>query len=361
MAQLITTDRPPRLIDSLPDGLRPIGAAPSPEPGEAIALLVVRNEALRLPAALRHLRGLGLRQVIVIDNESEDGSAAIAQAEGAWLIHAPGSYAGSGFGITWTNAVLDRWARGHWVLVVDADELLVFPGSDRVGLAALCAHLDAIGSEALPTIMLDCFPAGPLGQCDYRPADDLLGTAPLFEPPTLRQEPVEEFPHTLAYGGLRERLFFPDADPRRPLTWLRRRAWNLAYRLGPLRRRLGWLAPPPSPTLTKLPLLRWREGAALLGSTHRVAPMRLAEGQPTGALLHFKFLQDFHARALDAVARNAHWDGSREYRRYLAQIEKEPEFSLAGPLARHYEGPDELVQLGIMRDSQAWRMARAAA
>ena len=38
---------------------------------------------------------------------------------------------------------LDRFARDHWVLVVDADELLVFPGCERAGLPALCAHLAA--------------------------------------------------------------------------------------------------------------------------------------------------------------------------------------------------------------------------
>ena len=354
------TEAPRPRIAALPDGLEPVGPPPAPEPGEVLALVVVRNEALRLPAMLRHLRSLGVPRAIVIDNGSEDGSQAIAKAAGAWLIHAPGSFAESRFGIAWANAVLDRWGRGHWVLIADADELLVFPGSDRVCLPSLCDHLDAIGSEALPTVMLDCFPAGPLARCTYAPGEDLVQAAPLFEPPRLREEAVPDFPYALAYGGVRERLFFPDADPHRTATWLRQRAWNLVHRVAPLRRPLGWLAPPPSPTLTKVPLLRWREGAALRGSTHRLAPMRLAAGQPTGVLLHFKFLQDFHARAVDAVARNAHWDGSREYRRYLARIGREPEFGLAGPLARHYEDPGQLVELGLMRDSEIWRAARAA-
>jgi hypothetical protein len=118
------------------------------------------------------------------------------------------------------------------------------------------------------------------------------------------------------------------------------------------------LAPPRSPTLTKLPLLRWREGAALVASTHRVAPMRMAEDQPSGVLLHFKFLQDFHARALDAVARNAHWAGSREYRRYLERLEADPDFALESKRARAYAGPDQLLELGLMRDTPSWQAAR---
>jgi hypothetical protein len=349
---------PPRL----PPMLRTIGAPPVPRPGEVLALLVARNEALRLPDALASLRALGVDRVIVVDNLSADGTREVAQRAGAHVILAEEEYAASNFGVTWTNAVLDAHARGHWVLVVDADEQLVFPGSDRIGLKGLTAHLDALGSEALRTVLLDCFPPGPLAHAGYEPGASLAEAAPMFEPPRLRQEPIADFPHTLDYGGIRERLFFPESDPRRPARWLRQKLFNLGLRVPGLRGSSGFarLAPPRSPTVTKLPLLRWREGAGLVASTHRVAPMAVAEEQPSGVLLHFKFLQDFHARALDAVKRGAHYDGSREYRRYLARIEADPRFSLAGPRARAYAGPDQLVELGLMHDTPAWRRARGA-
>lgn len=351
---------PRRRAVRLPSGLEPVGAAPAPRPGEVLALIVARDEALRLPDALAALGRLGVDRAIVVDNGSRDATRAIAEAAGAHVIAAEGDYAAAGFGIAWTNAVLDACARGHWVLVLDADEQLVFPGSDRVGVKALTAHLDALGSEALRTILLDMFPPGPLARCDYRPGTPLGATATLFEPPRLRREPIADFPHSLDYGGIRERLFFPEADPARPSRWLWQRLYNLGLRIPPLRARSVYarLAPPRSPAVTKIPLLRWREGAALLASTHRVAPMAMARDQPGGVLLHFKFLQDFHARALDAVTRGAHWDGSREYRRYLARIIAEPGFTLGGRRARRLAGPDQLVELGLMRDTDAWRRAR---
>jgi Glycosyl transferase family 2 len=125
---------------ALPDGLAVLGKLPAIAVGEIIALMVVRDEALRLPSALRHLWRLGVDRVLLVDNRSTDGTREIAASdERILLVDAPGSYAASTYGVDWTNAILDRFALGQWVLVVDADELLVFPGSDRPGaLRALC-------------------------------------------------------------------------------------------------------------------------------------------------------------------------------------------------------------------------------
>jgi glycosyl transferase family 2 len=347
----------------LPYGLIPVGQEPTPQPGEILAVLTARNEELRLPSCLRHLCKLGVDRVILIDNLSTDRTAQIAAAdERVHLFTVPGNYAGSNFGVDWVNVLLDRYARGHWVFVGDVDELLVFPGADRIGLRPLCDHLDSLGSEALRALLLDCFPEAALADVRFGSDDDLLEAAPFFEVPRLYREATPDFPYNLEYGGIRERLFFPEADPRRPGRWLHLKAFNLGWRLRSLRR-LRWfqaLAPKYSPTVTCVPLVRWRQGARYIASNHSMAPMATAPVQPSGILLHFKFLQDFHERAVDAVARNAHWDGSREYRRYLEVVQRHPDFRLHGPGSLRYEGPDQLVALGLMRDTPLWLADRQA-
>jgi hypothetical protein len=63
---------------------------------------------------------------------------------------------------------------------------------------------------------------------------------------------------------------------------------------------------------------------------------------------------------LDAVRRNAHWDNSLEYRRYLEVVQRDPDFRLHGPRSVRYQGPEQLVALGLMRDTPAWRAERRA-
>jgi hypothetical protein len=350
--------------DALPFGLRLIGPAPAPRPGEVIGVVIARDEALRLGAAIRHARHLGVGPIILFDNQSTDSTREVALRHSRLhVVEAPGGFAEANFGIDWVNAVLDRHAGGHWVLLFDSDEMLVFPGSEAPGaLPRLCTHLDGLGSEGLVTVMLDLFPREPLHATQYRPEQDLLDAAPWFEPPQLRQEPAPDCPYIATYGGIRERLFFPEAIPTRPARFLHQKLFNLGWRLPPLRR-AGWyarLAPRRSPNLSKLPLLRWRKGMAFR-SPHTTAPLTLAAEQPSGVLLHFKFLQDFHARVLDAVARNVHYDGSAEYRRYLAALKRDPDFTLHSARSLRYAGPGQLQALGLLRDTPAWAEARADA
>ena len=349
------------MIADLPFGLRVVGEAPKVSEGEILGVVVARNEALRLGASMRHARHLGIGPIIVIDNLSDDATRAVAAGfERAHVVEAPGSYAGSRFGVDWLNAVLDRFGQHRWTLVFDADEQLVFPGSEAPqALPRLCAHLAMQGSECLRTIMLDLFPREPLHATRYHPDQALVEAAPWFEPPWLRQEAVAHFPYVSEYGGVRERLFFPEIDPRRPLQRLRQKLYNLGWRLPLLRRspRYAKLAPRRSPNMTKVPLVRWRDGARFINA-HSLAPMAIAEGQPSGVLLHFKFLQDFHDRVLDAVSRDAHFDGSAEYHRYLAALRRNPRFTLHDERSLRYAGPAQLVDLGLMRDTAAWQAAR---
>ena len=117
-----------------------------------------------------------------------------------------------------------------------------------------------------------------------------------------------------------------------------------------------------APTVSKVPLVRWRKGMRFLYSTHSLSHVTTAK--VTGALLHFKFLSDFHDRVETEVARGEHYDGAREYRAYRDLMRKQGAVNFLNEKSVRFEDSAQLVRLGLMRTEEALeqsvRMTRAA-
>jgi hypothetical protein len=234
-------------------------------------------------------------------------------------------------GLDWVNAVLDTYADGHWVLTLDADELFIYPRYEQVPLAAFCRFLDATEARGVFSLMLDMYSDKPVAESVHARGQALVETCAYFDRGPYRTLDVSQFPNTRIYGGVRDRLFGQV-----------------------LRGRFH------SPTVSKIPLVKWRAGTRYLASTHHLTPLPLST--LAGGLLHFKFLQDFHARAVTEAARGEHHSGAHEYRAYLELLAADPRFNLMSPASVRFEGSVQLVALGLMQTSDAYeRFANALA
>jgi hypothetical protein len=217
----------------------------------------------------------------------------------------------------------------------------------------LTEYLDRHGYEALSCLLLDLYPDGSLTDCAYKPGDDLIAATPYFDIGPYERSRFDLCPGVHITGGARERVFHPDFRTR----GLPARLYDaLFYRV---LHNMAWLgARPPRrpPLLTKVPLVWWDEKSRYLKGNHAVSPKRVAPD--TGALLHFKFLQDFHARAVQEAARGEHYDGASEYRRYAKRLGENPDLTFMYAGSTRFDGTRQLVGLGLMQDTQAWAEAR---
>ena len=296
-------------------GMRRVDARPLPEwkPDEVWMIVVCRNEALRLPYMLKYHFDLGVSRVLLVDNDSTDGTRELAAADPR--IHVWTSKERYKGPLYWQEPLLRRFAAGRWCLVLDADELFVYPHMDQLDLPGLAARLERAGAAALHCLFLEMFSREPIGQVRYRAGDDLRAAAPWFDAEGyVRKQYHPVFagpaPEFIYMGGTRERMF---------------------------RAEFG---------CSKYPFFKYSPGLFLRRGLHTLEGAPLAAAQ--GAVLHFKYLQDFKEKAFREAARGAYWNASAEYKAYAERFRREGDFTLWHPGARRYEGWRQLVAAGLM-------------
>jgi hypothetical protein len=323
---------------------------------EIRAFTNVRNEILRLPRFFQHYRSIGVARFFVTDNGSTDGSKEFLLAQpDCHVFVTSNSYAESMYGAEWQNALLNEYGVDRWCLLVDADEWLVYPGYERKSILDLAVYLDQTNVQGMFSFLLDMYGPGPIAESvavperssfdDCRYFDSQYSWHRRFYIPGI--EPPR-FPEYNVVGGPRLRLFYPNL---RRYYYLIRAAW----------RARDWLRYPlpaalkPPPALTKVPLVRWLPGTRFRDS-HRTTPINLSD--VTGVLLHFKFLRDFYERISTEASRKEHWDGAAEHARYLAKLKVDPSLSLYYAGSVEYQGSEQLLRLGLLREDQGWRQVR---
>ena len=291
---------------------------------DILAVVVLRNEAQRLSFFLAHYRRLGVSHFLIVDNDSNDGSAEmLADQPDVSLWHTTKSYHASRFGVDWSTYLQWKYARAHWCLTIDVDEVLIYSDYRQYGLHDLTTWLDNRGAKAFGALLLDLYPKGPLSAASYKSGQDPSEVLNWFDPGPYRAQWQKPMGNLWVQGGVRERVFFGD-DPRR------------------------------SPTLNKLPLVKWYHRYAYANSSHSILPPELnlaydgpGGKRPSGVLLHSKFLPQIVSRSATEKSRAQHFHTPSEFDHYYDGITADPD--LWHPHSVAFEGPEQLRKLGLMK------------
>ena len=341
-------------------GLKRLDTHAIPADTNEIRLFCVsRNEALRLPYFLEHYRKLGVGRFFIISNASSDETEAfLLKQPDCCVFHTDESYAKARAGLKWRNSLLDEFGVGHWIILADADELLVYPHCEQKKLHQLCKWMEKSNYQGFYALLLDIYSEKPLNKITYRQGENFLSACNLFDRDYhfVRRMGVpffqSPFPVIEPIGGPRYRLCFPRQNTKylwpRIKVKISRRFLKYANRLNLFK---NMKSENPAPQAFKIPLVKWERGYAYITS-HRLNPVRLAP--VTGALLHFKYFQDFAARVEDAISRKSHYDDSSEYKKYAELIKNNPEFTMTYPGSAVYRDSNDLVRHKLVKTDAGW-------
>ncbi|WP_120499471.1 glycosyltransferase family 2 protein [Roseovarius sp. EL26] len=270
--------------------------------GDILLFSTLRDEHVRLPYFLKYYRDRGVAHFLIVDNGSVDGSREyLAEQDDVSLWSTPASYRKSRYGVDWVTWLQRKYGHGHWTLVVDPDELFVYPFCDTRPIRALTDWLDVSQVRSFGTMLLDMYPKGRIDHVRYRAGQDPIKIAPWFDPGNYTIAKNREYGNLWIQGGPRARVFFHDQ-------------------------------PENAPALNKIPLVKWDRRYAYVSSTHMLLPRGLNRTydewggeKASGALLHVKFLDTFTLKAEEELERGQHYSASVEYKAYAQTVQENPE------------------------------------
>ena len=269
---------------------------------DILLFCTLRNERIRLPYFLKYYRDLGVDHFVFVDNGSDDGTGEyLSNQPDVSVFYTEKGYKRSRFGVDWINWLQMKYAHGHWCLVVDVDEFLVYPFCDTRPIRALTDWLDASSIKSFGTMLLDMYPKGPIDSVPYSEGQDPFEIAHWFDSGNYTIQKNKRFGNLWIQGGPRARAFFADKPER-------------------------------APALNKVPLVKWDRSYAYVSSTHMLLPRGLNlvydewGGEKTsGCLLHAKFLNTFVEKSAEELTRNQHFANSHEYKAYNDGLSANPD------------------------------------
>lgn len=284
--------------------------------------MTARNESLRLPFILDYYLSQGVNRIFVVDNNSSDDTESIVLSKKeTHLFFTNDKYIRQGY---WIDFLLRRYGVGHWCLIVDADEVFVYPNYEKVTIHQLCQYLDREAYNVVDAVLLDMYPSVPLDAVEYKLGTDPISIAPWFDIDSYTTDmrgPLFLDDHNIIYEG-----------PERVFGGMRKRVFGVHA------------------CISKFPLVKFNRSMFLSAGTHFIHNARVADIR--AGLLHFKYLNDFSENVKIEVKREAHWRNAAEYKEYSKTFNCCPSLNLHSSSSRKFTGSDQLITLDIMKTSQ---------
>jgi len=213
-----------------------------PDDKEEVRLFVVGIDSdYLIPHFLKHYFDIGVDRIFYIDNDSSDNSLEMLEQYDrvhVWLQKEKFGVSNKQ-GITWRSYLLDRYGCGNWCLLVDADELFIYPNYENKTIQEFIKDQEDNGCDRVKARLIEMYSNKKVKNTTLK--DSLIETCPYFDK---------------SLYGCRDRLF-------------------------------GL-----KPFFSKMPLLRYHKDILVIAGAHRAKGYNKLSNINCG-LLHFKFISNF--------------------------------------------------------------------
>lgn len=285
---------------------------------DVVVCCLFKNGEYYLPSFLNHYHSMGISKFVFLDNGSTDKSIEIIkQHENVIIIRSKLSF--KRYNISFKKYLLKKYGLNRWTLLVDIDELWIYPYYEKVPLSNLISYLERFQFNAVQGIMLDMFSSKSIDELKNDENRDLKSMFPFYDTRGIVKE--ESFRgiknYVFCYGGVSKTFFGVDE----------------------------------SMYLSKIPLTKFRSNT-MIYDLHWIDGVNLADFSTT--LLHYRFNAKFEKKVKDIVS-SKHYKGTISYVGFQNKLKNNPSISLFSVHSKKLTDSEDLLKDQIMNISEQYK------
>jgi len=284
------------------------------------------GNAAILPCFVEHHRRLGVDEFVFLDLSEDGGLAAQLREQPDCAVWRPRAGADPGQAIYWLNSLRRRYATGRWCLSLEPSDLFVFARSESRRIKDLVEFLETEHRDHVYAVVVEMYGDRPAAGLSLGAGESPLDRLPYFDPFGYWISDTGNHGNVLMRGGVQRRTLFAETPAR-------------------------------SPSLSRIPLVKWRRFNAYVAGTRLMVPTRLNtphskwHTSPTACLLRFALL-DGDASLAAAAAAESHEivpdDGGSSY----AAIPRLRRRELKQAASARFTASTDLVNCGLLNPGQ---------
>jgi hypothetical protein len=281
---------------------------------EPILLCAVKDDLEKIKLQVDYHRKIGVKHFVYIDNISIDGTFEWLKEQPDVSLFTVNERFSSTVKNAWRRQVTDILGYDRWYLVLDSDELFMYPGVETKNINRYIDFLESSKIKSTLSPMIDMYSKGKIFE-ENIDMNKILDTYCYFDTDTYKK--VNTFSTCNVIGGPRVRVF---SKKENISSWLLSK-----YALTKLSRKV------------------------LIG-THQNYPYKY-NIETKGAiafLLHYKFLPGDNEKYKEIVASEVYSNKSEEYKQYMEILEKKPNSSFYYGMSQKLNNSMDLMKINII-------------